>query len=929
MLVAVRPLRRRPIRGRTGTPVLGAVRRPVGLRRWVVARVRRLRRLRVGSVARRRRHRRRRGGLLVWSCGGGSGGGGGCGGGGGGSGGGSGVVGVAGDVAADVAMPHLLAPSLYEIVGRPDLSGRAVHDAVKVLSGAGNINAALGLIHRVRGQEGAEAAALRVAEAELFRWRGDKRDAVACLAHVVRGLQAEGTQADAPLLASALCRLGKWVGEDKSETRTNVIAEYLTPAARLVATRDCKERAVVFFTLGRFVDRMFTTLSTRVSSSAGKPVEAAQKKYDEVHDFLRKNRGTLGTMHERIMKYTSNHLGAISSKAEQDEERLALDQNAYLLQSVKAYSICTLYSNEYDLVSVFRLVALWLQNPANAELNHYLTGFFGRSAASHKFVPLAYQLVSRLTTPETAEDSAGAHDKGVADPFFQSTLSVLVDRVAREHPSHVLYHLSALAHGAFLPEGNHFKEVFIADEQKIACAKGLLKTLARSKALNPVITELSQLVGGYLEFAFYKLDKKSVLDGQRMPVPEGLKIRSLSNLRHTVVTTIDLDASPTGDYSTAPTIKDFDVQFTTAGGVNLPKIIKCLGSDGKWYKQLVKGGMDDLRQDAVLEQIFCLCNSLLRDNAATRDRRLAMRTYKVVSLSPTSGVVQWVNDTIPMGEWLLGRTGSVGAHQRYRPNDMTPREARIALGRKGLSDSEKRVAFKGIVERYTPVFHHFFAERYKKVGDWVARRGAYTRSTAVASMVGYVVGLGDRHAQNILVDTTTGEVVHIDLGIAFEKGKFLPCPELVPFRLTRDVVDGMGVTGVEGAFRRSAEASLTVLRRNKQLLRTVVDVFVHDPLYNYSLDASRLMHKQEGFAGDAKAKKKAAAAAAAAAAARTASGSEGNPDAELAIMRVSEKLDGYEDGETLSAEGHVNTLIRAASSLDTLALMYVGWSPWM
>ena len=39
-------------------------------------------------------------------------------------------------------------------------------------------------------------------------------------------------------------------------------------------------------------------------------------------------------------------------------------------------------------------------------------------------------------------------------------------------------------------------------------------------------------------------------------------------------------------------------------------------------------------------------------------------------------------------------------------------------------------------------------------------------------------------------------------GIAFEQGHILPTPETVPFRLTRDVVDGMGVMGVEGVFRR-------------------------------------------------------------------------------------------------------------------------------
>lgn len=45
--------------------------------------------------------------------------------------------------------------------------------------------------------------------------------------------------------------------------------------------------------------------------------------------------------------------------------------------------------------------------------------------------------------------------------------------------------------------------------------------------------------------------------------------------------------------------------------------------------------------------------------------------------------------------------------------------------------------------------------------------------------------MGDRHAQNILIDKSTAELVHIDLGVAFEQGKTLRTPEVVPFRLTR------------------------------------------------------------------------------------------------------------------------------------------------
>ena len=43
--------------------------------------------------------------------------------------------------------------------------------------------------------------------------------------------------------------------------------------------------------------------------------------------------------------------------------------------------------------------------------------------------------------------------------------------------------------------------------------------------------------------------------------------------------------------------------------------------------------------------------------------------------------------------------------------------------------------------------------------DWWNTLQAYARSTAVMSMIGYIIGLGDRHLDNILVDLVTGEVI--------------------------------------------------------------------------------------------------------------------------------------------------------------------------
>lgn len=67
------------------------------------------------------------------------------------------------------------------------------------------------------------------------------------------------------------------------------------------------------------------------------------------------------------------------------------------------------------------------------------------------------------------------------------------------------------------------------------------------------------------------------------------------------------------------------------------------------------------------------------------------------------------------------------------------------------------------------------------------------------------------------------------------QGKRLPIPELVPFRLTQNLVDGFGMTGVEGVFRRCCEETLRVLRERSSVIMTILEVFKHDPLQSWSV----------------------------------------------------------------------------------------------
>jgi ataxia telangiectasia mutated family protein len=123
-----------------------------------------------------------------------------------------------------------------------------------------------------------------------------------------------------------------------------------------------------------------------------------------------------------------------------------------------------------------------------------------------------------------------------------------------------------------------------------------------------------------------------------------------------------------------------------------------------------------------------------------------------------------VANTIPLHDWLAP------AHTKYHPNDLE-----FMTCRKMISDAAKKTrrerekAFETVMRGFNPVMHYFFMHEFSGPDAWYTSRLAYTRSTAAISMLGHVLGLGDRHLNNILLDKGTGEVVHIDLGIAFEQ----------------------------------------------------------------------------------------------------------------------------------------------------------------
>lgn len=326
-------------------------------------------------------------------------------------------------------------------------------------------------------------------------------------------------------------------------------------------------------------------------------------------------------------------------------------------------------------------------------------------------------------------------------------------------------------------------------------------------------------------------------------------IRHLRDLNFVHCPTVNLPIKVSGDYSQSIVgINKWKSTFSVANGINAPKRIECIGSNGQQYSQLLKG-TDDLRQDAVMQQVFNIMNDMLVQSKVTKKDRLHVRTYIIVPLSQRSGILEWCENTMPLTDYLVGSSRSnKGAHERFRPEDWPPQECRKRLSQvsiRATTFDNTYKTYKSICDHIKPVFHHFFLEHFSNPGVWFERRMAYAHSLATTSMIGYILGIGDRHVSNILIDKTTAELIHIDFGIAFEQGKCLPTPELIPFRLTRDLVSALGPSGVEGVYRKSCEKTMEVLRQNRQTILTIVEVLLHDPLYAWTLTSNQANKRQQ------------------------------------------------------------------------------------
>ncbi|KAL4186626.1 hypothetical protein AMTRI_Chr09g34870 [Amborella trichopoda] len=439
--------------------------------------------------------------------------------------------------------------------------------------------------------------------------------------------------------------------------------------------------------------------------------------------------------------------------------------------------------------------------------------------------------------------------------------------------------------------------------------QGARKAISQGSEGNILFTQFAALIDYLIKLCFHSGQPKAKTINiatefsalkRMMPVGIIMPIQQALTLTLPTYSTIFSDLPEYDPFSHAEhaTIAGISDEAEILSSLQRPKKVIFHGSDGIDHPFLCKP-KDDLRKDARMMEFTAMINRLLSKYPESRRRKLYIRTFAVIPLTEDCGMVEWVPHTRGLRQILQDIYIACGRFDRQKTNPMIKK----IYDQQGQMPGDEMLRTK-ILPMFPPVFHKWFLNTFSEPAAWFRARVAYAHTTAVWSMVGHIVGLGDRHGENILFDSTTGDCVHVDFSCLFDKGLQLERPELVPFRLTQNMIDGLGITGYEGIFLRVCEITLSVLRTHRETLMSVLETFIHDPLVEWTKS-----HKSSGVEVQ-------------------------NPHAQRAISNIEARLQGVVVGVgaapslPLAVEGQAHRLIAEAVSHKNLGKMYIWWMPW-
>jgi len=538
---------------------------------------------------------------------------------------------------------------------------------------------------------------IRLQEARVLELRGDFTRAIHQAAQIASCLHGEtpGTERDS-MLSEALVTCGHWKARHKVEPAHSVLQTYLAPGAHFAKLVFDKQKNAdstglatsALLELAQLASSLFDAVTSRVRSAEWqKGGQILLEQESELCQIV-KDIKELEMICSRAKAKSKQHRAALTKLSAYEHYRITLEREIdtakcernKIESSIKEYCLYSFQStisalsiageNAVEDRHVFQMVSLWFasQGTDQQDAANLLMAEAVQAIPSFRFVPLATQLFSRLGQES---QSAGRLHK---------VLRCLLLKMCLEHPYHCLIHLVYVSNAKHVGAGvtGHNVPAYLensSSSSKVAESQKLIKQLQQLQDDDGFTQNLLQsyqaLADAYIYLAMLPVD--ACPPGESVPfakigkskadrLDQCLGFGSKGQVTMPCVLTKPPPISPSGDYNLgnelglvgSEIITGFNKSFKVSeSGKSKPKIVSCTGSHGNSFKQLVKGN-DEVRQDAVMEQVFGFVNQLFsqqtergafaqgtrafRNEGQSLTNNLRVMTYKIVPLSPTTGV---------------------------------------------------------------------------------------------------------------------------------------------------------------------------------------------------------------------------------------------------------------------------------------------------
>jgi hypothetical protein len=327
-----------------------------------------------------------------------------------------------------------------------------------------------------------------------------------------------------------------------------------------------------------------------------------------------------------------------------------------------------------------------------------------------------------------------------------------------------------------------------------------------------------------------------------------------------------------------PRIASFGDRMLQLNSIRKPRRLKIVGSDYKIRYFLAKGG-EDLRNDQRVEAMLTTMNGVFARDPACRRKGLRNVTFAVVPMSGTHGLVQWLESTeplkavyntenskmralLPAAPRKRGRDGSAIRKQSdlngsiflefFRKHTGTRDQDAInylKLARK--KDKLARSFTEMCINNDALASPYLLRNRLMRMApspeSFHHLRTQFCKAVATNSMCGYLLGIGDRHLENFLFSNADGSLALIDFGHTFGQATFLlPVPELLPFRLTPQLVSVMAPLPGSDLLRDNCVDAMRAMRNATSELEAMTEAIVNDPLVEWT----KGIVNKKGFVGN-------------------------------------------------------------------------------